>query len=502
MEPPARILPDLLRERVEQDPARYAFKTDSAESLTSREWHEGSSRFAHGLLSRDISPGSLIVLQYASEDWVNYVIGVLGVHKAGSTVVSVPEHYSPRQRRDLVDSISPRLVVNSKSSPNVIYQFPSVEHGELIQGQPKTDIQIPITADDISEILSTSGTNGAPKLVACPHGNLTWSPYPVPTQAMQDRVTLQYAPIGTNVAQRRILNSLQGMQGLEYVMSSFDASKALRILDSGTITDIALVAVSAASLVRNVGNDRTYDSVLNIHLGASPTASSIVRDLKSVFPNATVWNRYGLTESGRLRIFCEYDPDQPRKIGGTRRGQEFQIRSDDEGDVLESGSVGELWVRDRCPYRRFYWKEHDEELETFSQGGWIRTGDLAIQAEDGTLEFVSRRSESVIVDGFKVSLPEVDEKMYGLGGVNDCASFTLQQAGGQNVLCAAVVMDANARLADIRKAAREKLNRLAPRAWFEIPGIPRTSTGKIDRNFLVKSLGKTEGEQKEHHGQS
>jgi long-chain acyl-CoA synthetase len=276
-------------------------------------------------------------------------------------------------------------------------------------------------------------------------------------------------------------------------MSSFDAPKTLRILDSGIITDIALVAVSAASLVRNVDNNQTYDSVTNIHLGASPTANEIVRELKSVFPNATVWNRYGLTESGRLRIFCEYDPDRPRKIGRTRRGQEFQIRSG-EGDVLDPGGIGELWVRDKCPYRRFYWKEQNEEFETFSQDGWIRTGDLAMQAGDGTLEFVSRTSETVIVDGFKVSLPEIDENMYGLGGVNDCASFTLKQPGGQNVLCAAVVTDPNTRMADIRKAAREKLNKLAPRAWFQIPRIPRTSTGKIDRKFLAKSLGKTESE--------
>jgi acyl-CoA synthetase (AMP-forming)/AMP-acid ligase II len=284
------------------------------------------------------------------------------------------------------------------------------------------------------------------------------------------------------------VNALVGLPGYEIVLSSFDAASVWGVLDRERVTDISLVSATAAALLGEADGRRS-STVTNVHLGGGPTTPEVATGLQEAFPSATVWNRYGLTESGRLRIFGEYDSARPGRIGFPRRGQGFRIVSACGGDAVP-GQVGELWVRDDCPYRRSYWPADVEGEVTFLNDGWITTGDLVRYTAEVGLEFVSRASEAVIVDGLKISLPQVDGVLMSLTGVESAASFVVQSRRGQAVLCAAVVTHPDTSLAQVRATAVARLGRSAPRAWSEVDVLPTLGTGKIDRRRLAAEMSR------------
>jgi hypothetical protein len=115
------------------------------------------------------------------------------------------------------------------------------------------------------------------------------------------------------------------------------------------------------------------------------------------------------------------------------------------------------------------------------------TGDLGLMKPDGCLYHMGRKDFQVKVRGNRVELEEVESALLRLQGIREAAVIVWEDDSGENRLIAFFVPAEEPKpgIAEIRRTLREKLPQyMVPSTFVEMPALPRTPSGKIDRNAL------------------
>lgn len=200
----------------------------------------------------------------------------------------------------------------------------------------------------------------------------------------------------------------------------------------------------------------------------------------------------GLGSTEALHIYLSNRPDK-KKLGaaGLRvPGYEILLRDKDGRDV-EDNEEGIMWVRgdSNTP---LYWNRPDKTAETIREGGWIYTGDRFVRDSEGFHFFRGRADDLVKISGQWVYPLEVELCLADHPDVRECAVFAAELADRRMTLKAVVVMnsrefdesDTTKRLQDYVKA--KLLPYKYPRQVMYIDELPKTGTGKIDRQALLR----------------
>ena len=201
-------------------------------------------------------------------------------------------------------------------------------------------------------------------------------------------------------------------------------------------------------------------------------------------------NGYGTTETMGY-ISAEEDPERiPRKLGSVgqaRPGRDIAIR-DADGAVLPAAATGEITVRGRAIFPG-YLDDPEATAAVFFPGGWYRTGDLGYLDEDGYLFVTGRTREMVNRGGEKIAPDDVDAVLRTHPAVAAAAAFALPDPHlGEDIAVAVVLREGWAPTP--RALRRWMLDRLTShkvprRIWF-VTALPRTDSGKIQRNVLTE----------------
>ena len=480
---------DALRIRAESDPDREIFRCGE-DTLTYGEWHRKSSDLARSFISQGVQQQERVVLSFSIDEWISYVIALLAVQKAGAVAVSVSSNLPSSTEQKVIAQTAARHSVGQIPIPGVNY----LNWLETTQ-TPDPNFQVATDPAAIAEIVVTSGSTGLPKLVACPHGNLTWDTLSADQAAsrFQNRTVqfLTHPPIGSNAAQRKVVNALRGTSSIYNVLPVFDALTVSHLMATRRIDVVALVPAKAAALLRAC-KGRSFSQVSWVHLGSAHTPPWMADGLTQLFPNAVIRNNYGLTEGGRFRIGGIYDAARPSWIGYPADGQsnDFSVLiMDDQGKELPTGTPGKLWIRDTTPYPRYYYGvDSSTGTTTYSADGWMCTNDIAFLEEDGSVTLVGRTSEIGNVGGLKVSLVEIEDEVAKLDCVIDCAAFKLPHRTTGDMIGIGIVSnpDDGARLELAKARLARELGYRLPRLWISVPEIPRTFTGKVEREKLAQ----------------
>jgi acyl-CoA synthetase (AMP-forming)/AMP-acid ligase II len=211
-----------------------------------------------------------------------------------------------------------------------------------------------------------------------------------------------------------------------------------------------------------------------------------VQRLRKAFPHAQLFSMYGLTECMRVTYL---PPDElERRPGSVGRGMANQEHwlIDSSGQRLPNGSTGELVVRGRHVMRG-YWKRAAENEQRFldceiTGERALRTGDLFRTDDEGFLYFVARMDDIIKTRGEKVAPREVENAIYELEGVVDCAVIGVTDESLGEAVKAFVTLRPGSELAarDIVKHCLARLeNHMAPKFVEFVDELPRTESGKI-----------------------
>jgi benzoate-CoA ligase family protein len=199
----------------------------------------------------------------------------------------------------------------------------------------------------------------------------------------------------------------------------------------------------------------------------------------------------GLGSTEVLHIYLSNRPERkkPGAAGLRVPGYEIELK-DSDGRAVGDNEEGILWVRgdSNTP---LYWNRPDKTAETVREEGWIYTGDRFVRDSDGFHFFRGRADDLIKISGQWVYPLEVELCLAEHPEVRECAVFAVELPDRRMTLKAVVVMngpfdatEATKLLQDYVKA--KLLPYKYPREIRFLDELPKTGTGKIDRQALLK----------------
>ena len=503
------LLPDQLRLMAEHFPDEVGF-TDVATGgdMTFGEWERRSNRLARWLVTRGVAKGDRVAIHVPPEEPDRFLVAYSAIHKAGAVAVPTSTRLVARELGYVLGHAGAVAAVSGASSTPALVaagtDLPALRH-VVTTGSPDrgaglvawdeamhpddSAIQVPVTGDDMADIMYTSGTTGRPKGVVVRHRNVAMVPNGLPRWTGSG--WLHASPMFTFAGIASTYNPMKLGMRLLY-LPRFDVDRWLDVVDQRRPGAVFLVPAMAELLIaspRFAAAD--LSSITLCSLGSAPVAPGTVARLQEKLPGAMVSNSWGMTEAGPA--FCVMPPgEQARRVGSVGLPVppvELRIAGEDGGE-LPAGEVGELLVRN--PGReREYFRDPEATARTW-QGGWLHTGDLARLDEDGYLYVVGRQKDVIIRGGNNVHAADVEAVLYEHPAVREAAVAGVEhRVLGEDVGAWIVLAPgAEASADELRAFCAERLSdHKVPRSWTFLDDLPRNATGKVVKRDLPRGAG-------------
>ena len=244
------------------------------------------------------------------------------------------------------------------------------------------------------------------------------------------------------------------------------------------------------SLTKADGADGTDFSSLRLAISAAEVLSADVFKGWKALTGIEIVEGLGSTEVLHIYLCNREDNKKPGAAGLRVPGYEIALKDKDGRDVAD-GEEGILWVRgdSNTP---LYWNRPDKSAETIRDAGWIYTGDRFVRDADGFHFFRGRADDLIKISGQWVYPLEVELCLAEHPDVRECAVFAAELPDRRMTLKAVVVMnegdfdarEATRRLQDFVK--KKLLPYKYPREVIFIDELPKTGTGKIDRQAVMR----------------
>lgn len=346
---------------------------------------------------------------------------------------------------------------------------------------------------DIAGIMYTSGTSGPAKGVLLPHAHvfLFGVGGQKATQLQpDDRYYIPMPLFHVNALGMQLAATL--LCGASAVLRArFSAGEWVADIRRFSATATNLLGVQAAFVVAQPRGENDAAHELRVIVNA-PSIPEHEQTLRERFGVRDVISGFGMTEVN-IPVWGRLGESRPGAAGWPHREHFEVIIADPETDVERPrGEVGEILVRPKVPFGFMagYFREPAKTVEAW-RNLWFHTGDAGTMGEDGLVTFIDRIKDCIRRRGENISATEVEQVVCGLPGVAEVAAYAVKSeiAGGEDEVMLAVVLAPEATLgaAEIGERAAALLPRFAnPRFIALLPELPKTSTGKVQREVLRK----------------
>lgn len=347
---------------------------------------------------------------------------------------------------------------------------------------------------DLAAIIYTSGSTGHPKGVMLTHLNMVSAARSVSGYLglTQNDVILCALPLAFDYGLYQLLMAFKVGATLVLERSFTFPIKVLEAMAQRRVTVFPGVP-TMFSLLMNLKGLEKFDlaSLRMITNTAAALSEEHIRRLRALFPQATLFSMYGLTECKRVTYLPPEQLDiRPTSVGRGMPNEEVWL-VDDVGQRLPNGNTGELVIRG-SNVMRGYWENPSETAKRLKAGPnpgelVLYSGDLFRTDDEGWLYFVARRDDIIKSRGEKVSPREVENAIYSLEGVLEAVVIGVADELLGEAIKAYVVQKEGFALTE-REVIRHCLGRLenfmAPKYVEFVLELPKTDTGKIKRTGL------------------
>jgi acyl-CoA synthetase (AMP-forming)/AMP-acid ligase II len=346
---------------------------------------------------------------------------------------------------------------------------------------------------DTALVLHTSGSTGRPKCVPIRHANLAASTRNiVRTYALSpEDVTLCVMPLFHvhGMVASCLATLLAG--GTIVLPSKFNPLQFWKLVgDYGVTWYSAAPAIHQMVLPRSRGSRAARARRLRFVRSCSSALSPTLLENMEACLGVPVLEAYGMTEASH-QMCSNPLPPGTRKAGsvGASTGVEIAI-FDSEGNPLEQGHRGEIVIRGPSVVGSY--ENHPEANAQSFVRGWFRTGDQGFLDEDSYLTLTGRIKELINRGGEKIAPREIDEALLSHPDVTEAAAFGFSHPTWGEEIAAAVVLRESRSEPELLAHCRARLAEFkCPKKLYILTSIPRTTTGKIQRNALATALAET-----------
>lgn len=500
----SQLLPDQLRIMAEHfgDEVGYT-DVGAGLDLTFAEWEDASNRLARWLVAQGVEKGDRVALHLPPEEGHRFVVAYAAVHKAGAVAVPTSTRLVTRELAYVLGHAGAVVAISGASTTPVLAaardELPALRHlvttGDARDGliawadathADGSAFQVPVTGDDMADLMYTSGTTGRPKGVVVRHRNAALVPNGKPNWTGAG--WLHASPMFTFAGIASVYNPMKLGMRLLY-LPRFDVDRWFDAVEqrrpSATFLVPAMVELLMAS---DRFESADLSSITMCPVGSAPIAPPTLARLQERLPKAMVSNSWGMTEAGPA--FCFMPPEEQAKrvgsVGKPMPPTEFRI-VDEDGKTLAPHEIGELLIKN--PGReREYFNDPDATAATW-RDGWLHSGDLAYLDEDGFLYIVGRQKDVIIRGGNNVHAGDVEAVLYEHPAVQEAAVAGVpHDVLGEDVAAWVVARPGATVDADeLRAFCAERLSDYkVPRRWTFLDALPRNPTGKVVKRDLPR----------------
>jgi long-chain acyl-CoA synthetase len=304
--------------------------------------------------------------------------------------------------------------------------------------------------------------------------------------------TLTVLPFSFNYGMYQVLLTVASLGTLRIEASfAFPAVvlQRLRELDIQVFPGVPTMFARLVAAAESAGT--TVPSMLRTTNTAAALTEPLAERVQAVFPNASIYRMYGLTECKRaLYLEPELGGAKPGSVGKAMPGTEVFLRGTEGGDV-GPGEPGILHVRGPGVMLG-YWNLPDESARVLAPGRLpgeriFVTGDWFKRDAEGFFYFIDRSDDIIKTRGEKVSPAEVEAALALLPGVREAAVIGVVDDELGKAVQAYVVIDPDSGLTPlaIKRHCLANLEPfMVPRDIFFRDELPRTDTGKLNKRAL------------------
>ncbi len=363
----------------------------------------------------------------------------------------------------------------------------------------------PTIDEDPAVILYTSGSTGQPKGVLLSHRNMLQGAFSVACylrMGRDDRV-LCAIPLGFDAGLNQVTSTLF-TGGTAVLHSYIHALEAVRCCEMFKVTGATGVPPFWMDLLDHPWSRAASGNMRYFATTGGPMPQPTLQSLRKLFPNAEPFLMYGLTEAYRSTYLDPALVDRyPGSVGKAMPNARVSVRRAD-GTLCAPREIGEL-VHIGPTVALGYWNDPEATAKRFrpievETGGLRRnlpavwSGDLFWHDEDGFLYFVGRNDAMIKTSGFRVSPTEVEELVLGSGLAREAVALGLPDPKKGQVIGVCLSSSANApdkqSLKDkvIRHCRTQAPGYMVPEVIFVADQLPRTPTGKFDRERCSEML--------------
>jgi amino acid adenylation domain-containing protein len=483
-------------QHVTDDPDRIAV-VDGERRHTYRELAAWAQAVSADLATAGVHTGDRVAVSLPRG--AGAVAALLGVMLRGATYVPLDPEYPTERLQFMIDDCAPRAVIAAEHA-GVRYGGPMVRIGAAPDATTSADLRA-VTCDPTLPvyIIYTSGSTGWPKGVALSHRCVdTMVDWQASHSPRPDLRTAQFAPLNFDVSFQEILGTLCGGGTLSVMPEDLrrEPARLLRWLAAERVERLFVPFVALQMLAVTA----RPELLGKLHLVEVNTAGEQVvcsDDIRSMFtrmPGCRLVNHYGQSESAMVTSHVLGPdpaswPDLP-PIGVPLPGCELLIDPEDP----DTPHIGELLVAGH-PLSEGYLGRPELTAGRYitvptSPAGHsraFRTGDLVELTANG-VRFLSRMDDQVKIRGIRVDLLEVDAQLLSDNGIAAAATVMVTSKSGHASLRAAVVLRPDRTAldeADVLERLRKVLPEVSvPLSVTQLPELPRTPSGKIDRDAV------------------
>lgn len=366
-----------------------------------------------------------------------------------------------------------------------------IASGQSISEAQARERAATLGADDLCDLLFTSGTTGKPKGVMSGHGqNL---------QAFSEFVKV----LGLVPGDRYLIVNpffhafgykagwltclLAGATILPHPV--FDAEAVFQRIAAERISVLPGPPTLYLSMLAHPRLATTDLSSLRVAVtGAATIPPILIERMRNELGFSVVTTAYGLTECGGLATIC--NPSDPAQIiagtsGRAIPGTEVSIR-DSDNQELAAGESGEICLRG-FHVMQGYFENQDATADAIDADGWLHTGDVGDLDQQGNLRITDRLKDMFIVGGFNCYPAEIEAGLIEHPAIAQVAVIGVPDERMGEVGCACVVLRAESSLneADLISWARERMaNYKVPRLVRFFAALPVNASNKVAKNEL------------------
>ncbi|MBO5136819.1 MAG: acyl--CoA ligase [Clostridia bacterium] len=478
--------------------------------ITWSQFNKNANRTANLLLSRGIKKGDKVaILLMNCIEWLPIYFGVL---KTGALAVPLNYRYSSDEIKYCLDLADADVIIFGPEFIGRVEEIcdrcPKVKmwlyvggdcptfaesHEQLVKYASSKNPEVELTDDDFGAIYFSSGTTGFPKAILHKHRSLMHAAMTEQAHHSQtkDDVFLCIPPLYHTGAKMHWFGSFI-MGGKAVLLKGIKPEWILKAVSEEKCSIVWLLVPWAQDILDAIerGEINPEDYELKqwrlMHIGAQPVPPSLIKRWKRYFPNHAYDTNYGLSESigpGCVHLGVENE-HKVGAIGKAGFGWETKI-VDGNRKVVAKGEVGELAVKGPGVMTEYY--KDEKSTKEVLEDGWLFTGDMAQEDEDGFIYLVDRKKDVIISGGENLYPVQIEDYLRKCDKISDVAVIGLPDARLGEIATAIIQVKEGMEMTEAEVvdfcSALPRYKR--PRKVI-FADVPRNPTGKIEKPVLRK----------------